>query len=57
MTAAETDIDNLQADMTAAQGDINGINANITTIQNTLKNLVPLTDDELQAMLNQVYTK
>ena len=57
MAAAEKDIDKLQADMTAAQGDINGINNNITTIQNTLKNLVPLTDDELQAMLNQVYTK
>ena len=57
MAAAEKDIDKLQADMTAAQGDINGINNNITTIQNTLKNLVPLTDDELQAMLNQVYAK
>ena len=57
MTAAETNIDNLQADMTAVQGDINGINTNITTIQNTLKNLVPLTDDELQTMLNQVYAK
>ena len=57
MAAAEKDIDKLQADMTAAQGDINGINNNITNIQNTLKNLVPLTDDELQAMLNQVYAK
>ena len=57
MAAAEKDIDNLQADMTAAQGDINGINNNITTIQNTLKNLVPLKDDELMAMLNQVYAK
>ena len=57
MAAAEKDIDKLQADMTAAQGDINGINANITTIQNTLKNLVPLTDGELMAMLNQVYAK
>ena len=57
MAAAEKDIDKLQSDMTAAQGDINGINNNITTIQNTLKNLVPLTDDELQAMLNQVYSK
>ena len=57
MAAAEKDIDKLQADMTAAQGDINGINNNITTIQNTLKNLVPLTDDELQAMLNQLYAK
>ena len=57
MTAAETDINKLKSDMTAAQGDINGINNNITTIQNTLKNLVPLTDDELQAMLNQVYSK
>ena len=57
VAAAETDIDNLQSDMTSAKADINGINANITTIQNTLKNLVPLTDDELQAMLNQVYAK
>ena len=57
MTAAETDITKLKSDMTAAQGDINGINNNITNIQNTLKNLVPLTDDELQAMLNQVYSK
>ena len=57
MAAAEKDIDKLQSDMSAAQGDINGINNNITTIQNTLANLVPLTDDELQAMLNQVYAK
>ena len=57
MTAAETDINKLKSDMTAAQGDINGINNNITTIQNTLKNLVPLTDGELMAMLNQVYAK
>ena len=57
MAAAEKDIDKLQADMTAAQGDINGINNNITTIQNTLKNLVPLEDKELIAMLNQVYAK
>ena len=57
MAAAETDIDNLQSDMTSAKADINNINTNITTIQNTLKNLVPLTDDELQAMLNQVYSK
>ena len=55
MAAAEKDIDKLQSDMTAAQGDINGINNNITTIQNTLKNLVPLTNDELDAMLNEVY--
>ena len=57
MAAAEKDIDKLQADMTAAQGDINGINTDITNIQNTLLNLVPLGDDELQAMLDQVYTK
>lgn len=57
MAAAETDITKLKSDMSAAQGDINGINNNITTIQNTLANLVPLTDDELQAMLNQVYAK
>ena len=57
MAAAEKDIDKLQADMTAAQGDINGINTDITNIQNTLLNLVPLTDDELMAMLNQVYAK
>ena len=57
MAAAETNITNLQTDMRAAQGDINNINTDITSIQNTLKNLVPLTDDELQAMLNQVYAK
>ena len=57
MTAAETDIDNLQSDMTSAKADIISINTDITNIQNTLLNLVPLGDDELQAMLNQVYTK
>ena len=56
MAAAETDIDNLQADMETAKADINNINTNITSIQNTLLNLVPLGDDELQAMLNAVYT-
>lgn len=56
MAAAETDIDNLQSDMASAKADINGINTDITNIQNTLKNLVPLTDGELQAMLNAVYT-
>lgn len=55
MTAAETDIDNLQADMRAAQGDINNINADITNINNKLLNLVALTNDELDAMLNEVY--
>ena len=57
MAAAEKDIDNLQSDMTSAKADIISINTDITNIQNTLKNLVPLTDDELQAMLNQVYAK
>ena len=57
MAAAEKDIDNLQADMTTAKNDIISINTDITNIQNTLKNLVPLTDNELQAMLNQVYAK
>ena len=57
MTAAETDIDNLQSDMRTAQGDINNINADITNINNKLLNLVPLTDGELMAMLNQVYAK
>ena len=57
MAAAEKDISKLKSDMTAAQSDINGINTDITNIQNTLLNLVPLTDDELQAMLNQVYAK
>lgn len=56
VAAAETDIDNLQSDMTSAKVDINNINTNITSIQNTLLNLVPLGDDELQAMLNAVYT-
>ena len=55
MTAAETDIDNLQADMRTAQGDINNINTDITKIQNQLLNLVALTNDELDAMLNEVY--
>ena len=50
MTAAETDIDALEASMGNAE-------ANITNIQNILDNLVPLKDDELMAMLNQVYTK
>ena len=57
VAAAETDIDNLQSDMRTAQSDINNINADITNINNKLLNLVPLTDDELQAMLNQVYAK
>ena len=56
MTAAEADIDSLQSDMTSAQGDINTINANITAIQNQIAVLTSLTDDELQAMLDQVYT-
>ena len=55
MTAAETDIDSLQSDMRTAQGDINNINADITKIQNQLLNLVALTNDELDAMLNEVY--
>ena len=56
MTAAEADIDSLQSDMTSAQGDINTINANITAIQNQIAVLTSLTDDELQEMLNKVYT-
>ena len=55
MTAAETDIDSLQSDMRTAQGDINNINTDITKIQNQLLNLVALTNDELDAMLNEVY--
>ena len=55
MTAAETNITNLQTDMRAAQGDINNINTDITKIQNQLLNLVALTNDELDAMLNEVY--
>lgn len=56
MTAAETDIDGLEADMANAQGDINTINSNITAIQNQIAVLTSLTDEELQAMLDQVYT-
>ena len=56
MTAAEADIDSLQSDMTSAQGDINTINANITAIQNQIAVLTSLTNEELQAMLDQVYT-
>ena len=48
MTAAEADIDNLESDMTAAQGDI-------TNIQAQLANLIPLTNAELDAMLEEVY--
>ena len=55
MTAAETDIDSLQTDMRAAQSDIKNINTDITKIQNQLLNLVALTNDELDAMLNEVY--
>lgn len=55
MTAAETDIDSLQSDMRTAQDDINNINADITNINNKLLNLVPLTNDELDTMLNEVY--
>ena len=55
MTAAETDIDSLQSDMRTAQGDINNINADITNINNKLLNLVALTNDELDAMLGEVY--
>ena len=56
MTAAEADIDGLESDMTTAQGDITNINANITAIQNQIAVLTSLTDEELQAMLDQVYT-
>ena len=56
MTAAEADIDGLEADMTGAKGDITNINANITAIQNQIAVLTSLTDEELQAMLDQVYT-
>lgn len=56
MTAAEADIDGLQSNMIAAQGDINTINTNITAIQNQIAVLTSLTDEELQAMLDQVYT-
>ena len=55
MAAAETDISKLKADMQTAQGDINNINTDITKIQNQLLNLVALTNDELDAMLNEVY--
>ena len=55
MTAAETNITNLQTDMRAAQSDINNINTDISNIQNQLLNLVALTNDELDAMLNEVY--
>ena len=48
MTAAEADIDSLESDMTAAQGDI-------TNIQAQLANLIPLTNAELDAMLEEVY--
>ena len=48
MTAAEADIDNLESDMTAAQGDI-------TNIQAQLANLIPLTNAELDAMLEEIY--
>ena len=56
MTAAEADIDGLESDMTTAQGDITNINANITAIQNQIAVLTSLTNEELQAMLDQVYT-
>ena len=56
MTAAEADIDGLEADMTNAKGDITNINSNITAIQNQIAVLTSLTDDELQAMLDKVYT-
>ena len=55
MTAAEADIDNLESDMTAAQGDITNINTDITNIQAQLANLIPLTNAELDAMLEEVY--
>ena len=48
MTAAEADIDSLESDMTTAQGDI-------TNIQAQLANLIPLTNAELDAMLEEVY--
>ena len=48
MTAAEADIDNLESDMTAVQGDI-------TNIQAQLANLIPLTNAELDAMLEEIY--
>ena len=56
MTTAEADIDGLEADMAGAQSDISGINKNITAIQNQIAVLISLTDEELQAMLDQVYT-
>ena len=56
MTTAEADIDGLEADMAGAQSDISGINKNITAIQNQIAVLTSLTDEELQAMLDQVYT-
>ena len=56
MTAAEADIDGLESDMTTAQNDITNINSNITAIQNQIAVLTSLTDEELQAMLDQVYT-
>ena len=55
MTAAEADIDSLESDMTAAQGDITNINTDITNIQAQLANLIPLTNAELDAMLEEVY--
>ena len=55
MTAAEADIDSLKSDMTAAQGDITNINTDITNIQAQLANLIPLTNAELDAMLEEVY--
>ena len=56
MTAAEADIDGLKSDMTTAKSDISTINTNITAIQNQIAVLTSLTDEELQAMLDQVYT-
>ena len=61
----KTTVGNAQSGLVKDVADLKDIDAgsrlttaetNITNIQNTLKNLVPLTDDELQAMLNQVYT-
>ena len=39
----------------ALAGDITGINSDISTIQAQLANLIPLTNSELDAMLNEVY--
>ena len=55
MTAAEADIDSLESNMSAAQGDITNINTDITNIQAQLANLIPLTNAELDAMLEEVY--